>query len=506
MGSIRGNLMSKDKVLFIFNEKEMTTANAINSGTTSEPNKRGGKETLFGNIEHFEQTKKIQSENLFFLGHTGEQSTISLFDKRNEQTIGGFSTKEFAKSIAHKYPREDRKNLKHVYLIGCEVGFIGDNTRDCLAQKIADELYAQGFQNVTIHAMTNPVDAPKAGMRIRITSKTGVLQAFGREIGDIQALSYNATQIEQEKQEQVDKTLPPYSSIRRTQLIAEWNRPVNTFTPTQLPHSKPTPLKMAAQEKIIYQLDQTIKKLGLEKGKSELIEKLSKLRDGFANSTDYKSFINDEKNRYEKVSKKPKRSSYFNLLIDIQKELNNENNSLKPSMNLNSCFFKPSYQNTTHLFSDLENRTLTNIALKLEAALMNIRNQRTQPNLDISNFIDDNEMATKLLTKVQTLEKEGSDEARLKANSIRLILTESRLMNNFDELVVYLTHIKNANQPTNEVKTPSFYQETLNRPRGIIDKLLQFFGWRIHTETAELFDKFLDAVRYRLEVENRPKI
>lgn len=500
--------MSKDKVLFIFDDKERVTANAINSGTSGKKKEQAGKEKLFGEIENFHQTKKIQSEDLFFLGHTSEQTTISLFNQRNEQTLGGFLAKDFAMNLEKKYTSEDKKKLKHVYLISCEVGFINDNTNDCLAQKIADELYNQGFQNVAIHAMTNPVDAPNAGMRVRIISDTGISQAYGREIGDIQAISYNAAQIQQEKQGVIDKKHPPYSSIRRSQLIAEWNRPVNTFTPNQLPSRKPTPLKIAAQEKIIYKIDQTIKNNGFQKGKdaSKLIKNLSNLRNGLANSLDYKRFLDDEKNRYEKVSKNSKRSSFFKLLVDIQSQLNNECNSTKSNTINNAKFFKQSYKKTINLFAGIETITLTVMELKIDAALMKIKQQDITPNSEITNFIENNDVVNKLLLKAQALENEGSDESRLKAKSIKLILEESKLLGNFNDLYAYLSNIKNANQPTNEAESPSFYQETLNRPRGIIDKILQFFGWSIKTKTAEYFNELLDAVQYRLEVENRPNI
>jgi hypothetical protein len=350
--------------------------------------------------------------------------------------------------------------------------------------------------------MTNPVDAPKAGMRIRIIEKAGVSQALGREIGDIQSISYDAAQIQQETQG-ID--IPPYSSIRRTQLISEWNRAVNTFTPTRLPNRNPTPLKQAEQEKIIYRIDQTIKKATLsgKKTTDKLITNLSNLRDNFANATDYRGFINQERISYEKKSKHPDRSSYLTLLKDIQKELSNNKDKFKSHEKEKIRFFKPK---TTHLFAGIEKITLTTMELKIDEALMKVSRQNIEYNSEIVDFLENNELVTKLLQKAQTLENQGSDESRLKGKSIRLILEESKLIGSFTSLNTYLDTIKNANQVIEEMDTPSFYQETLNRPRGIIDKILRYFGWQVKTETAKYFDKLIDAVARKMEIENRLNI
>lgn len=482
-----------NKGLFIFDEKERIAANAMNSGISNTSTKSDGEEKLFGEIQNFQQTKIIQLENLFFLGHTSEMMTPSWLSEKNEQTIGGFKPKDFAQSLANKCPKKD--NLKKVYLIGCEAGFINDDLNDCLAQKIADELYKQGFINVTIHAMTNPIDAPKAGMRVRIISNPGITQAYGVNVGDIQSISYSRVQVQQEEKGIVDKMHKPYSSIQRSQLIDEWNRPVNTFTPNQLPNKKLTLAKIAEQEKIIYRIDQAIKQQKLEGKKStdKLLTNLYGLRHGLANTINYKQLLKDEIESYKKISKKLNNSSYLNLLKEIQKELNN-----KASIR----FFKTSYQpNTCDLLVGLQ--TITDMELKIDEALINIQRHQAEYNPTIVNFIEANKAVNTLFLKAKALENDGSDESRLKARGIRLILEEAKLITNFSELNDYLNGIKNANHSTQEVGSASFYQKTLNRPRGIIDKILQFFGWEVTTETALLFDTLLEAVANRLAVENR---
>lgn len=493
--------MPKGKLLFIFDEKERGIANAINSGTLDN---HSNKKSLFGKVGNFNQSKKIQSENLFFLAHTGQITTQSFFSKKSEQTIGGLTPTNFAKSLAAKYSDENKNKLKHVYLISCEAGF--SNGKDCLAQNIADELYNRGFANVVIHAMTNPADAPKAGMRVKIIGKTGASQALGREIGDIQSVSYDATQIQQEEKG-IDN--PPYSSIRRTQLVSEWNRAVNTFTPTQLPTRKPTPPKKVEQEKILYKLDQTIKNelLGGKKPTDKLITNLNTLRDNFANAIDYKDFINKETDNYANKSKHPDRSSYLLLLKGIQKDLNHTSTVNNANDTDKSRAFKTKYQQeTSHLFTNIGNITITAMELKIDEALTNISKRKEDFNPDIVAFFDNNELVTKLLNKADDLIKEGSEESILKGKSIKLILEEAKLMGSFADLNNYLDTIKNASQVTNENDTPSFYQETLNRPRGIIDKILQIFGWEVKTQTAQYLDELKETVANKMAIKNRLNI
>ncbi|MGQ3888998.1 hypothetical protein ACQUW5_08205 [Legionella sp. CNM-1927-20] len=105
-------------------------------------------------------------EEFIILGHTGDDA------KKGKTTLGDYSAKEFAEKLALKVHPTNRLQVKHVYIIGCEVGMSKEG-KPALAQEIANELSNQGFKNIQVHAITNPSDAPCYGMRVEVVSRPG---------------------------------------------------------------------------------------------------------------------------------------------------------------------------------------------------------------------------------------------------------------------------------------------------------------------------------------------
>ena len=92
-------------------------------------------------------------KNIVFVGHA---SSSHFGDLPADKFAKNFS-KEF---IAAGYSDQDKKRVERVDLIGCGIG-MGASGTDSLAQKIANELYKQGFSNIQVRTLANPDSVPK---------------------------------------------------------------------------------------------------------------------------------------------------------------------------------------------------------------------------------------------------------------------------------------------------------------------------------------------------------
>ncbi len=103
---------------------------------------------------------------LVFLGHG------------NREEYNDHTHKTFAKDFRKKFElirgteKKEKEKIKHVYLVGCELGTI-DANGDSLAQKIAAELAKIGFKNLIVHAVAAIQGSPQDILTVEVITKAG---------------------------------------------------------------------------------------------------------------------------------------------------------------------------------------------------------------------------------------------------------------------------------------------------------------------------------------------
>lgn len=130
-------------------------------------------------------------KNIVFVGHA---SSSHFGDLPADKFAKNFS-REF---IAAGYSGQDKKKIERLDLIGCGIG-LGARGTDSLAQKIANELYKQGFFNIQVRTLANPENVPKGSkMMVELINQAGA----GETDGYIRAYILNSSQAhELEKRE-----------------------------------------------------------------------------------------------------------------------------------------------------------------------------------------------------------------------------------------------------------------------------------------------------------------
>lgn len=135
------------------------------------------------------------------LGHTEEVIYDYALWQSKKQTLGGLTAEEMAERFARIIPKEQRGQLKDLYLVACEAGLNDSAEKPCYARELAYKLYRQGFTEVAVHTVTSPPlkDTPHyAGMRVELVTKIGIEgQLDGIQLGHARAFmttpDYEAT-------------------------------------------------------------------------------------------------------------------------------------------------------------------------------------------------------------------------------------------------------------------------------------------------------------------------
>ena len=117
------------------------------------------------------RSKVVPVGDITLVAHTGD----------DHRTIGGRTPAQLANDFYHMFSAP----LSHIYLISCMAGMSIEN-KPSLAQQFAIEIQNQGFINVNIHAVANPVDYSIIGMRVNVITKND----FGDQPGYLNAFLY----------------------------------------------------------------------------------------------------------------------------------------------------------------------------------------------------------------------------------------------------------------------------------------------------------------------------
>ena len=112
--------------------------------------------------------------------------TLAAHTSDDATRIGDRTPLELAKDFSRMFDTKDKSQLQHIYLISCEAGMSIDN-KPSLAQKFAKAMHGQGFTNIQVHAVANPVGSPIVGMRVEVVNKGG---ASLSQPGEVRAFSY----------------------------------------------------------------------------------------------------------------------------------------------------------------------------------------------------------------------------------------------------------------------------------------------------------------------------
>lgn len=137
-----------------------------------------------------------------------------------------------ASKIAEKLAKiygNNKTKLQDIYLLNSTAGF-NLNDKPAVAQLVANELFARGFQNVKVHAIAPAKDKPATDMTVRFNSNPIVGKS-------IEAFSTN---------DGVKTTLMASSTYTGSSYENYYNLPHNTFTP-----NKPVPQATYAQIQVM---------------------------------------------------------------------------------------------------------------------------------------------------------------------------------------------------------------------------------------------------------------
>lgn len=117
------------------------------------------------NLFSYDSMPHTNDATVSFIGHTTDELN----------TVGGKTAVDMAKDLASKY--SDKSQLKEVFLIACEgskektvEGVFANTKQKAFAQKLADELYALGFHDVSVYSAR----APEKAVAIRVVVDDGL--------------------------------------------------------------------------------------------------------------------------------------------------------------------------------------------------------------------------------------------------------------------------------------------------------------------------------------------
>lgn len=285
--------------------------------------------------------------------------------------MGEYTASEFVQKFTREFEAqfkqvENKLEVKHLYLLGCETGLIEQGT--ALAQQIADGLEKNGFKNVVVHAIANPPQ-PDRAMIIKIVDSP----SFGDQLmGEVHAMLLTKAQasrlselqteissLERQRKTEIVRTAI-YTRIEERRQIeeqalmfldtidikAELDRPHNCFVPHQ---AAARPAKLLAQEVALMKIDKMIKQLAFAKaGKTKVEQSVTKMvrkvrpckRDDISNLKALKQEVAQHvgENWWHAVESAKKLFSEtapcYRLLDDISKEMRQSSVSLTAAPSL----------------------------------------------------------------------------------------------------------------------------------------------------------------------------
>lgn len=136
-----------------------------------------GNKTNLESISDYASLGALHEKTLSLIGHT----------TNSRDTVGDKTAKEIAINLGSKYV--DKSQLNDIFLIACEgsiestqEGFFANKKQKSFAQKLADELFSLGFENVNVYSARAPEDA--TAIRVTIDTSNGVTQ------GKVGAVAY----------------------------------------------------------------------------------------------------------------------------------------------------------------------------------------------------------------------------------------------------------------------------------------------------------------------------
>ena len=174
----------------------------------------------------FNEISKEELGELVFLGHGNREQ----YDEHTHKTFAKEFLRKF--NVAYGTNKKEKDRVKHIYLVGCELGLIDENG-DSLAQKIAAELYKNGFKNkeLTVHAVAAIQTTPEDSLIVEVITQAGIekLLANFKEYrgGAVDASLIKEGNISAHVKNDQETSLVVKGADPRYEL----NKPANTFSP-----------------------------------------------------------------------------------------------------------------------------------------------------------------------------------------------------------------------------------------------------------------------------------
>lgn len=192
------------------------------------------------------QAVSIAIENAMADMTMEDLDTIVFLGHSNGMEYGPFDAKTFARLIANQFKDkpEQRQYVKHLYLVGCEMGLINEHGAS-LSQAIADNLYHYGFKNVVIHSIAKPEGSVGESLYVEVITRVGIREPgstvqegclnaylFSQKHGDeffelLNDKRKNARLIDEFKAEHA------FVFLNGAQPLQELNKPHNVFIPNE---------------------------------------------------------------------------------------------------------------------------------------------------------------------------------------------------------------------------------------------------------------------------------
>lgn len=191
----------------------------------------------------FEDLKNENLRKLVFLGHA------------STKVYGSYNLKGFIKEL-EKISPEKRQYVKHLYVIGCELG-LARASGTALAQEIVNQLHDKGFVNLKLHAIANPQEIPEGyknndedidnedAMFVSVTTNAGIGAYEGAKEGYISA--YILPKKEAEKLRHLSQHDKKHKEIMEEHAFVfiknknpqrEYDREPNVFKPNETPEAR----------------------------------------------------------------------------------------------------------------------------------------------------------------------------------------------------------------------------------------------------------------------------
>lgn len=181
----------------------------------------------------FEGAADDSMDSLIAIGHA------------DTEWYGNYSANTFARQLEKHFAENQKKRVKHLYLIGCEVGLIQEDGQS-LAQEIADELYNLNFKNIQVHSISKPEDAAGEFMHVEVIQQVGLAVHRNVHAGYINAYllkNEEAARLNQllrdkkRNRDEIDRIIREQALIfiKESNPVDELNKPHNIFIPNETP-------------------------------------------------------------------------------------------------------------------------------------------------------------------------------------------------------------------------------------------------------------------------------